>query len=418
MDKRIAVVFHRIGPYHFARLRAAGKLLQTTAIELSNQDITYAWDKVEGAESFKRVTLFDQDVRTQPESEINRRIHSALSECQPSAVAVNGWATAEVFAAHSWCLKNDVPAIVMSESTAWDEQRVSWKEWVKGRVVRLCSAGFAGGAPHAQYLAKLGMDSKKIAVGYDAVDNDYFKRESDKARANQSELRARHKLPERYFLASARFIAKKNLSRLLEAYALYRQRALESSGLKSQPTSLPWPLVLLGDGPLQPSLNAQLSTLNLQSHVLMPGFKQYPELPIYYGLAGAFVHASTSEQWGLVVNEAMAAGLPVVVSNRCGCAQDLVKEGVNGFTFDPNDARQLSELMLQLTLSQPSAANLQLSPMGLASREIISQWGPDRFASGLKTAVDIALSTPRPRATLADRLLLNLLVRRRSRTEN
>ena len=82
----------------------------------------------------------------------------------------------------------------------------------------------------------------------------------------------------------------------------------------------------------------------------MPGFKQYDELPIYYGLAGAFIHASTTEQWGLVVNEAMAAGLPVIVSERCGCAPDLVENGRNGFTFDPYDVDALTHLMLKMAL--------------------------------------------------------------------
>ena len=56
-----------------------------------------------------------------------------------------------------------------------------------------------------------------------------------------------------------------------------------------------------------------------------------------YGLASAFVHPSTTEQWGLVVNEAAAAGLPLIVSERCGCAPELVRQGVTGFLFDPYD---------------------------------------------------------------------------------
>jgi 1,2-diacylglycerol 3-alpha-glucosyltransferase len=59
------------------------------------------------------------------------------------------------------------------------------------------------------------------------------------------------------------------------------------------------------------------------------------------GLASAFIQASTTEQWGLVVNEAMASGLPVLVSERCGCAPDLVKNGVNGYTFDPYDIKEI-----------------------------------------------------------------------------
>jgi glycosyltransferase involved in cell wall biosynthesis len=168
-----------------------------------------------------------------------------------------------------------------------------------------------------------------------------------------------------------------------------------------------WDLVLLGDGPLRPALNSQLSTLNLHGHFHLPGARPYSALPAYYGLASVFVHASTTEQWGLVVNEAMASGLPVLVSKRCGCAPDLVREGVNGFTFDPLDVEQLAQLMLKL-----STLNSQLSTMGAASRRIISEWGPDRFAAGLKAAVERALNARHRQASLLSRSLLKALLLR------
>jgi glycosyltransferase involved in cell wall biosynthesis len=236
-------------------------------------------------------------------------------------------------------------------------------------------------------------------------------------RNQKSEIRNKYGLPENFFLASARFVEKKNLARLLQAFALYREKA-ESGRKKVENTSPqpspqrgegndPWDLVLLGDGPLRSTLNSQLSTLNLHGHVQMPGFKQYHKLPVYYGLASAFVHASTTEQWGLVVNEAMASGLPVLVSNRCGCAQDLVKDGVNGFTFDPYDVEQLASLMLK-----SSAFNFPLSQFGAASARIISQWGPERFGSGLKSAVENAMEARPKRAGIVDRFLLRALLAR------
>jgi glycosyltransferase involved in cell wall biosynthesis len=164
---------------------------------------------------------------------------------------------------------------------------------------------------------------------------------------------------------------------------------------------------LLGDGHLRETLNSQLSTLNLHDHVLLPGFKQYDELPAYYALASAFIHASTVEQWGLVVNEAMASGLPVLVSNRCGCAQDLVQEGVNGFTFDPRDIEQLANLILRV-----SDLRFPISDFGTASQRIIAAWGPERFANGLRDAVATAQKNPRSRTGVFDRLLLRLLLYR------
>jgi len=170
--------------------------------------------------------------------------------------------------------------------------------------------------------------------------------------------------------------------------------------------SAPWSLVLLGDGPLKSDLCHLISDLGLQHSVLLPGFKQYPDLPAYYGLASAFIHASTTEQWGLVVNEAMASGLPVLVSNRCGCAQDLVREGVNGFTFDPYNVEEMANVMLRLT----ETPKHRLTEMGDASRQLISAWGPERFARGLHDAAETALKNPPPIATVYDRLLLMALI--------
>ena len=160
--------------------------------------------------------------------------------------------------------------------------------------------------------------------------------------------------------------------------------------------------------PLRSDLCRLISDLRLDACVHLPGFKQYPELPAYYGLASAFIHASTTEQWGLVVNEAMASGLPVLVSNRCGCARDLVQEGVNGFTFDPYNVEQMAELMLKISTFQ----DVSLSAFGDASRAIIIKWGPERFASGLKSALECALKVGTKRAGILNRMLLFALLRR------
>ncbi len=224
-------------------------------------------------------------------------------------------------------------------------------------------------------------------------------------RSQLPQIRAIHRLPENYFLASARFVEKKNLLNLIRAYAQYRELAESKSDLRPLTSDL-WSLVLLGDGPLRSALSHLISDLRLQQSVLLPGFKQYGELPVYYACAKTFIHASTVEQWGLVVNEAMASGLPVLVSNRCGCARDLVHDAVNGFTFDPYNVEQLAQLMLKI-----SGPNFPLSVFGSESLRIIADWCPDRFARGLGRAVESALASPRPHFGTPDRLLLQLLSR-------
>lgn len=399
MKSRVAVLFQRFGPYHHARLNAAGRLMPVWGVEACAIEETYAWDKVEGAAAFTRVTLTDRDSSNRRwRRELHRKLWAALEEIKPQVVVVPGWASADAFGALLWCAQTSTPSVVMSESTAWDEQRSPLKEWLKGRLVRLNSAGLSGGTPHSDYLHQLGLERNRIFPGYDIVDNDYFRRRAEEARRQATGLRAKHGLPGKFFLASARFVEKKNLFRLVQAYGLYRKLAANAE---------PWPLVLLGDGSLKPALCQLISELKLDAAVHLPGFKQYDELPVYFGLAGAFIHASTTEQWGLVVNEAMASGLPVLVSNRCGCAVDLVRDNVNGFTFDPLNVEQLAQLMLKIT-----APDFPLDVFGAQGRQIISAWGPERFAAGLRDAVDAALKQPRPRAGWLDKLLLNLLLRK------
>lgn len=399
--KRTALIFHRVGPYHFARAHAAGSSINTELIEVFKSDDVYRWDPVPGADGFDRVTLFENN--SQPASKLIRGIQTALDECRPDAVAIPGWADAVAFSAIQWCGDHRVPVIVMSETTEWDEPRVVWKEWIKWRILRMCSAGLVGGQPHAEYLSRLGMSHDRIFQGYDAVDNEYFAQRASEARNHKSDTRKKHGLPENYFLASARFIEKKNLSRLIEAYALYR----ESVKKNGKPKEETWNFVLLGDGPLKPEISRLISSLGLNEFVLTPGFKQYNELPAFYALAKIFIHASTVEQWGLVVNEAMASGLPILVSNRCGCAHNLVHEGVNGYTFDPYNTKQIAEIMVRV-----SSPQFPLSDFSAASTRIIGEWGPNRFASGLNQAVKAASAAPPIKMGIFDRLLLQLLSRK------
>jgi glycosyltransferase involved in cell wall biosynthesis len=511
----IAVLFHRLGPYHQARLRAASALMPLVAVQGCTMDRTYAWAHVEGDPGFPVETLFDDgDSDDRGSGEVMTRIASVLDRVQPKVVVIPGWSANIALCALTWCRENQVPAVVMSDSTAWDlERRPWWREAIKRRLLRGFSSALVAGTPHADYISQLGMPEDRIYLGYDAVDNAYFAAAAAKCRCfGVSEGGVSVSQTRPYFLASNRFIEKKNLFRLLDAYGGYVNRdqrpetrdkrqetrdkneeeghgqlgrvlheeeghgqlgrvlheeeghgqlgrvlheeeghgqlgrvlheevtggppvplLLHGHSAQAQPTSdlRPptsdlWPLVLLGDGELKPQLLAHCTKLGLhvieaapwdsdrntdapkhRPTVFFPGFRQIGELPRFYAHAGAFVHASTTEQWGLVVNEAMACGLPVIVSNRVGCAQDLVQDGVNGYTFDPYDVEQLAQLMHRLT----EAPKHSLSEMGDASRTIIADWGPERFASGLKQALDCALKVGPKRASLLQRLLLKALL--------
>ena len=102
----------------------------------------------------------------------------------------------------------------------------------------------------------------------------------------------------------------------------------------------------------------------------------------------------------------MACGLPVLVSTRCGCARTLVRNGGNGFTFDPLDVGGLAKLMLKF-----SDGEVDLVAMGQASRKIIGHWTPDTFADNFVKAAECALSQPKPSTTCFERLLLSAAIR-------
>ncbi len=138
---------------------------------------------------------------------------------------------------------------------------------------------------------------------------------------------------------------------------------------------------------MRPQIEHQISELNLNNTVHLPGFLQQNELLPYFAHAKCFVHSSTHEQWGLVVNEAMAASLPVLISNHCGCFEDLIIEGVNGFGFDPNNSQQLTDLMLKM-----SSREIDLKTMSQAALAHIQKFSPDYFAQGLIQAVEYAIS--------------------------
>jgi 1,2-diacylglycerol 3-alpha-glucosyltransferase len=281
----------------------------------------------------------------------------------------------------------------MSESARQDEPRIWWKEAIKRRIVGLYSAALVGGQRHVEYLVELGMLRERIFTGYDVVENAYFREKTEAIRSQRSEVREKYGLPENYFLASARFIEKKNLSTLIEAYAEYRRRS------ETAP-NVPWDLVVLGDGLLRETLNSQLSTLNLHEHVHLPGFKPYDELPVYYALANAFVHASTTEQWGLVVNEAIASELPVIVSERCGCVPELVQG--NGFTFNPTNEHELTARLLEMA----SLPDEERKHLGDNSHRIAANFAPERFGEGLERAATAAMGVPQKRFGVMDRALL------------
>jgi 1,2-diacylglycerol 3-alpha-glucosyltransferase len=227
----------------------------------------------------------------------------------------------------------------------------------------------AGGAPHKRYLIQLGFPAERIGLFYDVVDNTFYHEATELTRRSTSP--AETDLPKNYFLYVGRFAPEKNLSTLIRAFAAYRERGGT------------WSLVLVGDGPDRDDIISQSRNAGVDNHIRFTGLKTTKESILYYAFAGCFVLPSIREPWGLVVNEAMASSLPVIVSSKCGCVEDLVQPGVNGYLFDPSMDGQLTENMLAISTTSPAA----IDAMRRRSREIIAGFSPKQWAIEVARAV-------------------------------
>ena len=451
----LAVQFARFGPYHLTRLGSAVESLgqcdwSVSGLQTASSDATYGWSQGDQADL---VTVFPGRVYEEiSATEMRRGVFETLDRLRPDAIAIAGWGFADARACLDWCRRNRARAILMSETRAADGRRVWWKEWLKSRIVRRFDSALVGGRSHADYLVRLGMSRERIATGYDVVDNAHFSAGAEKWRREPrpskedcafngpraegrgiedsqteqpigrdtpqwhgqdapapllSTLDVRPSTP--FFLASNRFVERKNLARLIDAYAGYVKSiqhsvvSIQGRGDSGGISTSVWPLVLLGDGPLRadliarckthglaiaecapwqqlPTANCHPSTISGTPTVFFPGFRQIEELPQFYVRAGCFVHPALEEPWGLVLNEAAACKLPILAGDNVGAAEELVEDGVNGWKFDAQSVDSISENLKKMATLSPD----ERDHMGKESFRILQECAPTKpFGEGL-----------------------------------
>lgn len=382
----VAVQYPSFGPQHPPRLeafaRAAPCPARVVAMEMFRKDSDYEWAPVlEAARGYRRYTVMEaeseQARRQRNRWSLGRAVQAALDEIRPDVLVVYGWGHRESRRSLEWARREGCPVVLLSDSVYENISRRWWKEAYKRWVLRGCQSAFVAGTPQARYVARLGVPEENIFYpGSCSVDNAYWDHQCREILSDPDQHRAAYGLPPRYFLCVARFIPLKNIPALVRAYSRY----CASAG------SAAFDLVLCGSGPSEETIRGVVRELRLEQRVHFVGFVQVDRLPVYYSLASCFILPSSHvECWGLVVNEAMACALPVLISDQCGCAEDLVSSGRNGFTFDPNDESELADLMLQV-----SSEETNLEAMAEASKEIIKGHSLEVAAGNLWRAVDAA----------------------------
>ena len=231
----------------------------------------------------------------------------------------------------------------------------------------IADAVWVPGERQSIFAGKLGFRQRDILRGLYSCDHGAF------AQIYESRRRIGGSLP-RKFLFVGRFVEEKGIPILLEAYRKYRQLSAN-----------PWPLICCGTGPLE-------SLLANEPGIQVRGFVQPSRLPGEFSDAGCFLLPSSFEPWGVVVHEAVSAGLVIVASSSVGATPHLVQNNYNGYVFEPGNSNDLAALMARLDKMDAK----KLEKMGSASFNLSQQFTPDRWAESLVSFVEHTLSSCKP----------------------
>lgn len=241
-----------------------------------------------------------------------------------------------------------------------------------GALYRQCDRLLAIGSKNAAFYRAMGVCDHKIFLVPYSVDNDRFVQSSTMTPDQRMNVRRRYgiALDRPAVLYAAKFTRRKRPCDVLEA----------ARRLMSQ-TNRPFTVVMAGSGELEQELRIRCADHALDN-VVFTGFVNQSELPALYGASDVFVLPSEHEPWGLAVNEAMCAGLPIVVSREVGCVPDLVRDGVNGFTPAAGDIASLAGALARLVEDETLRQR-----QGRASLARIREWGYRECLEGLRSAL-------------------------------
>ncbi len=371
MTRRLVIITEIISPYRLPLFNVLSeqKGVDLHVIFLAETDPTLRQWKV-----YKQEIRFSYEVLPSWRMRIagynvllNRGLRQALQAANPDAILCGGYNYLGSWQALWWARKRSVPFFLWSESNRQDiRRRRAVVELLKHEFFRQCRGFVVPGRSAAEYLLSHKIEGKAIFTAVNAVDNDLFASEAGAARGKAEQLRRDLGLPSRYFLFVGRLVREKGVFELLSAYSKLGEEIREHIGL-----------IFVGDGPCREELERRAASI-VPGLIKFVGFTQREQLAAYYGLAEVLILPTYSDTWGLVVNEAMACGLPVIVSNVAGCVPDLVTEDWNGKTVKPKDVESLRSAMLSVTSCRKESLLT-----GANSSKRIAEYSPRIWSEGI-----------------------------------
>jgi glycosyltransferase involved in cell wall biosynthesis len=308
---------------------------------------------------------------------LNRGVSGALVAANPDVILCGGYNYVASWQSLHWARSHDIPVLLWSESNVQDQRSGhALVEFLKSEFISGCRGFVVPGRSAQEYLRVKKVNPEKIFTAPNAVDNNLFASHTAIARTHKVVRRRELNLPERYFLFVGRIVPEKGVFDLLSAYSRLNASIREQVGL-----------VYVGDGESKHQLE-QRSVATSPGVIRFSGFAQREELASYYALAEALVLPTHTDPWGLVVNEAMGCGLPVILSSAAGCASDLLREGETGLLIPPRDVDALTSAMARIA-DQPELRE----SMGNNARQVIMNYSPEAWSTAIALAVTATVST-------------------------
>ncbi len=303
----------------------------------------------------------------------NYSIINEIRHGQFDAILVHGYAYMTNLTAIITARLFGIPVFIRGDTQLSLKYNSYWQRIRKlliKQIFKLGSAFLAIGSKNQKYYEAFGIDPQKIFRVPFAVDNTFFSQRTDQLRGEAAELRKKLNinpgLP--VVLFASKFIGRKRPLDMLKAF--------HTNDLMAKAA-----LVYVGSGPEETTLRSYVDQHGLQNiHFL--GFQNQSQLPKYFALADVFVLPSENEPWGLVVNEAMCARLPVILAEEIGAAEDLLFHGENGFKYRAGDISALGNYLRYL-IENPERRR----QMGHRSYEIIQAWSFEDGIAGLQDAL-------------------------------
>jgi glycosyltransferase involved in cell wall biosynthesis len=383
---RLAIVASHVIQYQdpFFRLLARDPAIDLTVIYGSRQGLdvfrdadmatTLRWDIDMLAYEHRFLWNVSRDLNRGFWRLVNPGIVPALARGRYDAVIfMTGWGAFTALLGMLTCKLLGIPFFLYGDSS-FPPPEHSLRSRMRARMMRLMmrmTTGFmVSGALNADYYRHYGADEKRFFLLPWAVDNERFAAAGTLASGEREQLRAGYRIAENavVFLFSAKLVERKDPLTLLKAYERMQLRHGAA-------------IVFMGDGVLRRELEKYAAEQRLGG-VHFTGFVNQTALPKLYAMADVFVLPSLIEPRGAVINEAMAVGLPVITTDRCGSIGDIVLDGENAIVYPAGDVDALTAAMDRL------AGDTTLrSEMSRRSREIIATWDYARGVEGVKEAL-------------------------------